>query len=385
VPEREAIRVVVWGLDEIGLAMAHLVERRQGLEIVGAIAAEGSADQVGRDLGDVMGFGRRFGVTVQDDPARCLTEARPDVTLLATGSKVERLGPQILRAMEAGSGVICVGADMVYPWATRPDLADNLDDLAHAHGVTVLGTGLSPGFLFDTLIITLTGCCMDVERIRAGRIGSLAHWGPEALRKHGIGLRPSDWNEAWHKHRFGDRGGLEQSLHLIADSLGWRLDRVEKDVKPVLAEVRRELAGLRIDPGQVAGTLFTATAYVDDRPRIVLELLEQAAPEVEGVETGDFIDIEGEPSLSVRLQPEIPGVKATAALAVNMILPVVQVGPGLKTMADMPVPRAVLTDLRDLLQVSGITVEEELGRGWHAAGLGGHGAHPSDPAGANAP
>lgn len=369
--ERNPIRVVHWGLDAVGLAMAQLVSRRLGLEAAGAISTD--PGQTGRDLGDLIGFGQRFGITVGNDPMLVLTEARPDITLISAGDRVDELGPKILQAMEAGSNVICLGAELTYPWAVRPDLADSLDELAHAHGVTVLGTGLNPGFVLDTLVITLTGCCMDVERIRGSRAVDLSPLGADVLHEYGVGLSPSHYAERQQHGRVYGHTGLEQSIHLIADSLGWKLERVESDRRPVLAEERFEVAGIRIDPGQVAGCVDSAIGYVDGLARIVLEHPQQAAPGAgTAEETGDYIEIAGKPSLRLSIEPEIPSVDGAAAIAVNMIPAVLQAGPGLKTMSEMPVPRAVLGDLREMLVLKGPTVEEELARGWHMEGLGGH-------------
>lgn len=369
--ERNPIRVVHWGLDEAGLAMARLVLRRSGLETAGAI--DSAPERAGRDLGELIGYGEQMGIPVGDDPTRVLTEARPDITLIAAaGSRLDEVGPKILQAMEAGSNVICLAEELAYPWAASPELAESIDELAHAHGVTVLGTGLNPGFIMDTMVLALTGCCLDVERIRVTRITDISPLGSDFARSQGVGLSPSHFAEQVERGRIVGHLGLEQSIHLIADALGWRLDRVEQERRPVVAEIRRESPHGRVEPGQAAGTATSAVGYVDGRPRIVLEVQHQVSPEMETIQTGDHIEIDGEPNLRVSLEPGIPGLKGTAAVAVNMIASVLQVGPGMKSMADLPVPRAVLGDLRDALVTVGPTIEEELSRGWHEQGLGGH-------------
>jgi 2,4-diaminopentanoate dehydrogenase len=382
--ERNSIRVAHWGLGEVGLAMAQLVWRRPGLISVGAICSDPA--RAGRDLGELIGFGEYLGINVNSDPMGVLTEARPDVTLIATGSSVDEVGPQILQAMEAGSNVICLAEEMTYPWATRPDLADSLDELAHAHGVTVLGTGLNPGFVLDTLAVALTGCCWDVERIKASRVIDVSDWEDDVRASLGVGLSPSHFAEGLRQGRITGHVGFEQSIHLIADALGWKLDRVEQERRPIIAEVRRGTArGDRVEPGRVAGTHDAAIGYVDGLARIVLEHPQQVAPTVEGIMTGDFIDIEGVPNIRLSIQPEINALKGTAGIAVNMIPAVLMAGPGLKTMAELPLPRAVLGDLREMIDVQGPTVEEELSRGWHIARLGGHDPQGQDQTGIESP
>jgi 2,4-diaminopentanoate dehydrogenase len=369
VRERLPIRVVVWGLDAVGLAVAGLIRRRPGYELAGAISDRG--DQVGRDLGELLGFGEHLEITVNNDPMDVLTRAQPEVTLIAAhGSGVDELGPRILQAVESGSNVICLAEEMVYPWASRPDLADSLDELAHAHGVTILGTGVAPGFVTDTLALALTGCCTDVERIRISRAIDISGVGKQVLeREYGIGLSPSHYQE----RRRGGLGaaGLEESIHLIADAMGWQLERVEEASHPILAEARTEVEGRRVDPGQVAGRLDTATGYVDSLPKIIIEHPQMVGVRTEAVPTGDFIEINGRPSFTVQIEPEIETITGNAAIAVNMIPAVLQVGPGLMTMADLPVPRAVLTDVRDTLRQTGPTTDQALAEGWYEEALGG--------------
>jgi 4-hydroxy-tetrahydrodipicolinate reductase len=73
---------------------------------------------------------------------------------------------------------------------------------------------------------------------------------------------------------------------------------------------------------------------------------QQIHPQLEGVNTGDAIEICGTPSVKLIGSPEIPGGKGTAALAVNMIPRVLNAAPGLHTMADLPIPAAMLADAR---------------------------------------
>jgi 4-hydroxy-tetrahydrodipicolinate reductase len=70
---------------------------------------------------------------------------------------------------------------------------------------------------------------------------------------------------------------------------------------------------------------------------------------LEGVETGDYIWIEGTPNISMCIKPEIPGGIGTIATAVNMIPHVINAAPGLTSMKDLPIPRAILGDIQKLV------------------------------------
>jgi 4-hydroxy-tetrahydrodipicolinate reductase len=91
-------------------------------------------------------------------------------------------------------------------------------------------------------------------------------------------------------------------------------------------------------------------AYREDRPVITLIHPQQVHPQLEGTETGDRIEIRGTPHVRLAGTPEIPGGEGTCALAVNMIPRILNAAPGLHTMADLPVPAALLGDARRFIR-----------------------------------
>ncbi len=335
-----ATRVVLWGLGAMGQGIARALLGRTGVEVVGAL--DTSPEKAGRDLGEVVGSGRPTGVRVSNVPEEVLDRAGADLVIIATTSFLRDLLPQVRRSLEAGANVISIGEEMAYPWVEDPDRARELDRLARAQGYTVLGTGINPGFVLDTLIIALTGACLEVKRIHALRVNDLSPFGPTVMRTQGVGTTPQDFRKGLVEGTVVGHIGFPQSIHLIAKALGWRIERIDQEREPIISKTYRRTPYVNVAPGEVAGCRHTARAYVNGREAIVLEHPQQVLPGTEGVETGDFIRIEGTPSINLRIQPEIPGGTGTIALAVNMIPLVISAGPGLVTMADLPVPRAVL-------------------------------------------
>ena len=66
---------------------------------------------------------------------------------------------------------------------------------------------------------------------------------------------------------------------------------------------------------------------------------QQIHPEMEGVSTGDYIHIVGDPEVNMVNTPEIPGGKGTYASTGNYI-PLIGAAPaGIHTVVDLPVPR----------------------------------------------
>jgi 4-hydroxy-tetrahydrodipicolinate reductase len=68
---------------------------------------------------------------------------------------------------------------------------------------------------------------------------------------------------------------------------------------------------------------------------------QQIHPALEGVKTGDTIEIFGTPDIRLEIKPEIPGGIGTIAMVVNAVPLLAEARPGLLTMLDLPVPRAI--------------------------------------------
>jgi 4-hydroxy-tetrahydrodipicolinate reductase len=174
------------------------------------------------------------------------------------------------------------------------------------------------------------------------------------LRTQGVGLRPDAFAAGLADGSVVGHVGFPESIAMIADALGWGISRVVETREPIVSTVRRETPFVVVEPGDVAGCLHTATGYLGDRAVISLVHPQQVRPELEGVPTGDTIEITGVPDVRLAGTPEIPGGIATTALAVNMIPRVLAAPAGLVTMADLPVPAAIEGDVRTLLAGRGV-------------------------------
>jgi 2,4-diaminopentanoate dehydrogenase len=121
---------------------------------------------------------------------------------------------------------------------------------------------------------------------------------------------------------------------MIADALGWTLDRISDEVQPKIAAVTISSEYLAVDPGYVCGIVQDGIGYRKGRPAIRLHMEAYlGAPD-----TYDAVEIEGSPALSMKLAGGIHGDIATAAIVVNSIPKVIEAPPGLHTMRDMPLP-----------------------------------------------
>jgi hypothetical protein len=347
---RDPIRAMVVGTGQMGAAVGRLLLCKQGLELVAVYGRRKS--RAGMDFGEAIGFGRNIGLAIGNSLANLIETTSPDVAIQATCSRLADAKDEIVTLLQHGVNVISLAEEMAYPKHSNPGIAKEIDMLAATGGVSVLGTGINPGFVFDLLIIALTGICADIESITAERINDLSPYGPSVLASQGVGLTPEAFQRGLEDGSVVGHIGFPESIHMIADAVGWAIERIEQSREPILSKVRRETPSVTVEPGQVAGCLHRAVAYRGGRPVITLIHPQQIHPQLEGVRTGDRIEISGRPGLRLSGSPEIPGGEATAALAVNMIPHVLNAAPGLHVMSDLPVPAAMLGDARNRLRAT---------------------------------
>jgi len=341
---RDVIRVLILGTGQMGTGIARLVLEKQGLRLVGAYGRR--PERAGMDLGQAIGLGRDLGIPVSGDLSGVIEQARPHVAIQATCSRLNDAMDEITTLLRHGVHVISIAEEMACPAAEAPALAGELHQLAIEHGVSVLGTGINPGFVLDLLVITLSGVCSDVQSISARRVNDLSPYGPTVLASQGVGLTPAAFEQGLKDGTVVGHIGFVQSIHMIAAALGWEIDRIEQTREPIVTQVARQTPSISIEPGQVAGCLHTATAYRQDKAVITLVHPQQVHPQLDDLETGDSIEITGTPDIRLAGSPEIPGGQGTTALAVNMIPRILNASAGLYTMADLPVPAAMLGDAR---------------------------------------
>jgi 4-hydroxy-tetrahydrodipicolinate reductase len=192
--------------------------------------------------------------------------------------------------------------------------------------------------------------CASIDRITATRVNDLSPYGPTVLRSQGVGLTPEQFQTGLRDGTVVGHIGFQQSISMIANAVGWEIARIVEIREPIIAGTPRQTPFVSVSPGNVAGCLHKAVGYCEDKAVITLVHPQQIQPEREGMETGDTIEIHGVPHVRLAGNPEIPGGAATVALAVNMIPHVLNASPGLHTMADLPVPAALLGDARRLLR-----------------------------------
>jgi len=316
------------GLGPLGQrVIADLAARRLGRVVA---AVDPAPELRGRDLSELVPA-LPAGVKVKGHLDEVEGWERIRCALVTTRSDLELCMDTFRGLLARGCAVVSTCEELAWPWLRHPVLAQELHELAVRHGGRILGTGINPGFLMDALPLYATSVCHSVRSVHVERRQDAARRRLPFQEKVGVGLTPAEFERRVAAGTLR-HVGLGESLHFLAHYLGWRIERWEESIAPVLAE--REIAsGLGpVAPGAVRGVRQEARAWVAGRP--ALELLFQATVGEE--EPRDRVVIAGEPPVEVLVPGGVHGDTGTSALVLNVIRSLLAAEPGLHTMASLP-------------------------------------------------
>lgn len=340
--DRSPVRVVTVGIGEMGKKLCLTLLEREGIEIVAACDSDPGI--AGRDLGDVIGLGRTLGITVRAGVDEVFRGVKADIALFSTVTDLEELTPQILAALDAGCDVISTSEPLSYSWRTSPDHTAALDAAAKARGLTVLGTGICPGFLPDVVPIVATLGSRRIDHIDIKIFGDVFPYGPSVWKGMGLGLTEEEYGR-----RLGNEVDIEfaEPVDQVAAAIGMRLDEVREASRPLLAPHDIRVGALEVGRGRVCGFVQTTSGYVGEREVIRLT--------VEGPLCCDLppftveVKVTGKPNVKLRLELEHEDGWSTSTVVANMVPRVLEARPGVVAMKDLKLAGAVDGDVRAFL------------------------------------
>ncbi len=319
------IHAALIGAGPLGINIYKYALKRRDILITHVVDIEPSL--TGKDMGAHAGQ-EPTGILISD---KLSDINNVKVAILATVSDLPRIGPQLLALIEAGLPVVTTCEEMFFPWDSSKDWSETIDRAAKDKKVAILGTGVNPGFLMDTLPTMLTGVCEHVDRIEVRRYQDAQFRRIPFQKKIGAGFSYDEFekrkNDGSLRHV-----GLSESMHFIAHQLGWILERTEDKIEPVIAERNMETESLKIMSGQVSGIRQTGIGIVNGQERIKLTF--QAS--VGEPDSYDEIEIFGTPHIRSRILGGVHGDVATCSIILNACRSILKASPGLRTMADVP-------------------------------------------------
>ena len=321
-------RVILYGFGYIGRMVAKEIVESGALEIIGAIDVDEKI--VGKDVGEIIGIGK-LGVKVSSEPEEVFEKAKPAIVIHATGSFLDKVFDQIVLAVEYGYHVVSTCETLAYPWLKYPNLADELSRRALERNVVVIGTGVNPGFIFDSLPAFLTSICSKVEKIKATRIIDPSRRRYSFQKKIGLGLTSDEFREKMAKGEITGHVGYAESLMLLSEMVGLDIANVIEDQEPIISHEYLETQYFKISPGKVKGIKGYGKGYgKDNKLKAEVEFIATV-----GVSDKDSIEIDCGKYVIKWSSNGVPGDYATVAMLLNVAKIVNNLKRGLRTMKDI--------------------------------------------------
>lgn len=317
------LTVAQYGIGPIGAEIARLLLTKPWIKLVAAVDVD--PNKAGKDLGDVIGLNKQTGVKVTRE-----LDTKVDVVCHSTGSRLRDVAGQLKSLLERGAHVVSTCEELSFPLDRK--IREELQQVARSANVTLLGTGVNPGFVMDKLPLTLTSVCQEVKQVDIIRIQNASTRREPLQRKVGAGMTTDEFRAAVSAGRIKHMG-LRESLMMVGNGLGVEFDSVsDEKIEPIVAEREVVTQYLKVAAGQVAGV--HQTIHGQGRINVNLELRMYVGAEAVAA---DKVIITGVPNVEMTIKDGVHGDRATAAMVVNAIPRVVQARPGLLTMDDIPV------------------------------------------------
>jgi len=272
-------------------------------------------NKVGRTVAELTGLplGVRVSGSLNDLP---ISEA--DAAVFSTRSRIADMMKDVIYAASAGLDVVTTSEEMAYPEFAGMESARTLDALAKEKGVTIVGVGVNPGFVMDWVPAVAASASKNPNSIHVVRSVDVSRRRRQLQAKTGVGLTRARFEKEVQEGTLG-HVGLIESAHLIALSLGAKLEQTKHGVFPVLGG-EDYVMGVRQFAEGLAGSCLI---------RLDLEMSMTSAD-------FDVVEIKGEPDIKLRFEKGVFGDSATVALVVHALERIGNAKPGLLTVLDLP-------------------------------------------------
>lgn len=315
------------GLGPLGRIIYNYIQEKSSLKTIAAVDINDNIQ--GKDLGELCAD-QQDGVLIQNSISRVSNIEKVDVILLTTSSGLGAIANQLKEILPYGIPVISTCEELSYSWVTDKDLSAEIDALAKEHNTSVLGTGVNPGFLMDTLPTLLTGVCKSVDHVTVNRVQDASSRRLPFQKKIGAGLNLDQFEE---RKQSGSlrHVGLTESMHFIGDALGWHFDHTEDVISPVIAEDIIETEAMLINSGDAMGVQQVGKAMIGGEEKVRLNFIAAVGLG----ESYDEVIVKGVPEIKSRIMNGVHGDIATCSIVLNAIPTIIKATPGLRTMKDI--------------------------------------------------
>ncbi len=345
-------RVIQYATGGVGKqALIALADHPQ-LQLVGLLVH--SKDKVGKDAGTLAGIAP-IDVAATDDIEKIIAMDADCVSYNALWPDVDL----ICRMLESGKNVVTTSG-LLYPKFFGQALVDRLEASCRKGGTSVHGTGINPGFSGEVLPLTMSVLSRRIDEVYVREFADFRTYNSPELNHNLLSFgRTLEYAKA-NKHPNFDlmMQFFHQSIAMVADGLGVKLDRIEQTEEHGITPGGAVIESGSIPPGTIGGIKTRFAGVVRGKPMIIIQLVWVATYDMgEGWpgakdasnHTQWSVTIEGEPSLRCTFEQATtfedrhveqahtePAMICTAMHAINAIPYVCDASPGIKTFLDLP-------------------------------------------------
>lgn len=164
-----------------------------GAKIVGAVDID--PEIIGKDIGLIMGK-EPHQIKIEDLSKldRLLKETKPDIAVISTLSYLNDIEDTIRTCVVNGVNVITTAEECFYAESSNPTLYKELDILAKAYNVTIVGCGYQDIF-WGNLITTIAASTHNIAKIKGSSSYNVEDYGLALAKAHGAGLSLEKFEE----------------------------------------------------------------------------------------------------------------------------------------------------------------------------------------------
>ncbi|TEB18037.1 hypothetical protein Psfp_00161 [Pelotomaculum sp. FP] len=326
------INAVSVGIGAMGtLAVRYMIDH--GVTIVAAVDIDPALQ--GIDIGERAGIAP-LGVKIESDLAAVIKRTALDVAVIMTKTPVPEVYPEIKLCVENKINVVTISEDWYWPWRTCPEMADEIDALAKANGVSVLATGIQDVH-WSNLGVLLASSCHNLKAIHGTNIAFLDELGPEVAKEAFVGYTVDEFNEMLAKEQDLRAMAYTEVLYCMAHEMRLKVIKENASRKPIFAkqDVYLGCIDTHVKKGGIIG--MNDCVELQTEEGILLTGDWRAKVKESGEDAINKWVVEGEPVLDI-VTTDMHGECTTSIGAVNRIPDVINAEPGLLTVADMPKP-----------------------------------------------
>jgi 4-hydroxy-tetrahydrodipicolinate reductase len=244
-----------------------------------------------------------------------------DVAIFSTRSRLADTAADMERMLSVGVPVVSTCEELAWPGLAGGSYGASLDTAAKKAGVAIVGVGVNPGFVMDWIPALVASASRNPTQIHVTRSVNVGRRRKQLQNKMGVGLTKARFEKGVQEGSLG-HVGLQESLHIIAGSLGQTPKGVKLGIAPVLG------AGDYV----MGATQFVEGSAGDCFIRLDLEMTTTSTD-------FDLIEVSGDPHLKLRFENGVFGDSATVALTVSAAERIRHARPGLVTVLELPLVR----------------------------------------------